>query len=305
MLRVLLTNDDGIGAPGIRQLAAQLAPHCEVVVIAPQNPQSATSHSITLHKPLRLNRVEAFAGSTGLKSIEAFECSGSPSDCVALGIHHVLADRVPHLVLSGINDGRNVAQDLTYSGTVGAALEGAVCGVPSIALSLDIHNGADYATAAQISDMLVSLLLFGGLHSWHRAALAAMGQDKDSVIGLWRIPEEVITGEHYGEPAPWAELPGGRCPCINVNIPNIGLSALRGICWTTGGSRQYLDVITKTLDPRGRPYYWIGGNRRNEDPQEGTDIWALRSGYVSVSPLTYDITSSDDTAALRYNYLER
>jgi 5'-nucleotidase len=129
MLRVLLTNDDGVLAPGLRALAQQLGRWCMVTVMAPSKPRSATSHSITLHKPLRITAVEEDCPEYAGDNVSAFACSGTPSDSVTLAILHQLAATPPDLVISGINDGMNVAQDLTYSGTVGGALEGAVLGV--------------------------------------------------------------------------------------------------------------------------------------------------------------------------------
>ena len=296
MLKVLLTNDDGIQSAGIRQLALRLARHCEVSVVAPSTPSSATSHSITLHKPLRLlparrhgYEVEGVGG-----KLQAFHCSGTPGDCVMLGVMHVHKGSKPDLVISGINDGINVAQDLTYSGTVGGALEGAVLGVPSLAVSLDRHKGgAGFDNAALLAEAVATLLLYGmapeglagDLRHWNQPAAA-------SADGLWRIPETGLAGELYPSPVQWWPAEHSQVPCLNVNLPDLEPRDIAGICWTSGGRREYIDVIQESRDPRGRPYYWIGGEKVLTDSDKpGCDLWALKRKLISVTPMTYDITS--------------
>jgi 5'-nucleotidase len=299
-MRVLLTNDDGILAPGLRTLAAQLACHCDVLVVAPENASSASSHTITLHKPLRLTELPAFSREIGAVPCEvrAFTCSGRPSDCATLGVLHLAKDDPVDLLISGINDGCNVAEDLTYSGTVGAALEGAILGVPSLAVSLDLDRGGAFRDAALLTDLLVAVLLYGGTFEWHNALLqqlpaAALNGGSDCRWSLEGLPR--IGGERF--PAhPALQIDGLlHTPALNVNIPGVPLSGVTGFSWTEAGHREYRDVVKQAADPRGRPYFWLGGDKvLAESERPGTDIHALLHGIVSVTPISYDITNRTD-----------
>jgi 5'-nucleotidase len=237
-LYVLLTNDDGIDARGLLALKQAMERVAEVVVIAPDHNWSAAGHSKTMHKPLRVNRV-TLPGAT-----LAYSSSGAPSDCVALAVLGLL-DRTPDLVVSGINHGGNLGQDLTYSGTVAAAIEGVISGIPSMAVSLDSQEGGDFEFAAELTARLAGQFVAAG-------------------------------------------LPAGTL--LNVNFPALPGAEIKGIRGTRLGRRIYEDALVVRQDPHGRDYYWIGGNPPGSVLEEGTDVWALANGYVSVTPIHLDMT---------------
>ena len=295
MFRVLLTNDDGILAPGLRALAKQLGGWCDVTVVAPSRPRSATSHSITLHKPLRLTRADDNCEEYAAESIAAYACSGTPSDCVMLGVLHLMNDTPPDLVISGINDGMNVAEDLTYSGTVGGALEGAIMGIPSIAASLTGSQNIRFPEAAEVLDAVVCYLVYGVLRDELARHKRWLGQVK-------RPTERVKRGEEDGGWVP-AELSGQLC--LNVNIPDLPPAELKGLLWTRAGNRTYEDIVRVSRDPNGREYYWLGGSKVLDREQPGSDTLAISTGYVSITPITYDITQYSDLDRLKSWYTER
>lgn len=238
---ILVTNDDGVHSPGILALKNGLEAVGRVVVMAPDRNRTAVGHNKTMHKPLRMQRVTLSDGS------HAFACSGSPSDTVALALLGLL-QRKPDLVVSGINHGANLGNDVTYSGTVAAAMEGVIFDVPSIAVSLD---------------------------SWQRSDRAALATAADFAATLAR---QVLT---HG-------LPNGVL--LNVNVPNLPRAEIRGVQLTRLGTRVYRDELIERIDPRGRPYYWIGGEAPTGAPSDGTDVGALGQGAISVTPIHLDMT---------------
>jgi 5'-nucleotidase len=251
-MRILVTNDDGIEAPGLhvlQQIAAELSD--EVWTVAPETDQSGSAHSLTLHEPLRLREVGK----------RTFAVKGTPTDCVIMGVRHVLQDQRPDLVLSGVNRGANLADDVTYSGTVAGAMEGAVLGIPSIALSLAWRiedDGSDgkikWETPLSMGSALVRQLLEAG----------------------W--PPNVL---------------------LNVNFPDRLPDRVAGVSVTTQGKRdQDLLTIIDRMDARGNPYYWLGFERRRSNPPAGSDLWAIYAGRVSVTPLHLDLTHHASFAAL-------
>lgn len=246
---LLLTNDDGIGARGLQALEDAVAPLGEVWVVAPERPQSAMSHALTLHKPLRV-------GSHGDRR---YSVTGTPTDSVFLGVLHLLPRR-PDLVLSGINHGPNIGFDTTYSGTVAAALEAAIMGLKGIAFSHADWKDPD----------------FGPSLPWVR-----------------RIAEQALA----------SELPERLY--LNVNIPCVHGGEIHGVRLTRLGRRHWDDCIVPCTDPRGRPYYWIGGSDYTFDPIPDADTTAIDKGWVSVTPLTADATASDAIPMLRGWALER
>lgn len=227
---VLCSNDDGIESPHLEALAARLEAFADVLVVAPERQRSAASHAITLHKPLRLHEVRP----------RRFSLSGTPVDCVYLGILK-LCDRTPTVVVSGVNDGFNLGSDVFYSGTVAAAVEGALRGAVGIACSL-----APRATAPD-----------------HGIAFAA-----------------AVVRAAVAEP-----LPSGTV--LNVNMPGTGSDTYQ---WTTLGRRLYEDDVSERRDPRGRPYYWVGGGPTGHDDIDGTDCVAISRGWNSITPMHLDLT---------------
>lgn len=254
MTHILLTNDDGIEAPGLRELLRCLQPLGTLSVVAPDHNWSAAGHTKTLHKPLRVSAHSFDCPSQGSdpdgsfdQGIEAYTTTGTPSDCVSLALLGIL-DNTPELVVSGINQGANLGHDLTYSGTVAAAVEAVIRGLPALSISLDSYDGGDFAGAAQIAARVVSQVLEKG-------------------------------------------FPAGTF--LNVNIPNLPREEIAGVAITRLGRRVYRDELLKRLDPRGRPYYWVGGGVPGGHRDEGTDIWAVAHGYVSITPIQLDRTAFD------------
>lgn len=240
---ILVTNDDGVHAEGLNALAEALAQVGEVAVVAPATEQSAVSHALTLRSPLRVRRVAE----------GRFAVDGTPTDSVLMGVYRVLP-RKPDLLVSGINHGLNLGDDVTYSGTVSAAMEGTLLDVPSIAVSLEMGAFTDFAGAADRITPIVRRVLAEGL------------------------PEDTL---------------------LNVNIPDRPSDELQGYAWTTQGRRRFGDVIVEKRDPRGEPYYWIGGGRPEWTRKHGTDIEAIREGKISITPVHLNMTNFDSLERLR------
>ncbi len=239
MSKILVSNDDGVNSPGLFRLKQALDSVGSVTVIAPDRERTASGHAKTMHKPLRIAQVELADGSL------AYSSSGSPSDCVALAVLGFLPE-LPELVVSGINLGANVGHDITYSGTLAAAFEGTISGIPSIAASLATYEDGDFGHAAGFVARLSREVLARGL------------------------PANVL---------------------LNVNVPSVPEDQIAGVEITRLGRRLYRDQLIKRKDPRGRDYYWIGGERPTGHAQdEGTDIWALARNYISVTPIHLDMT---------------
>lgn len=248
MPHILITNDDGYQSPALQALASALKPLGQVTVFAPDHNWSAAGHTKTMHKPLRITESSLPDGTP------LYITTGTPSDCVGLAMLGVLPSP-PDLVVSGINQGSNLGYDVTYSGTVAAAMEGVVAGLPAIAASQEETTGGrgDLSYAAGVVARLARHLLAEG---WTNSLL-------------------------------------------NVNFPARPPDQVRGIELTRLGQRVYHDVLIKRLDPKGRPYYWIGGDPPGGEPAEGTDIGALAQGYISVTPLNLDMTDRARLAKLR------
>ncbi|MGN6548332.1 MAG: 5'/3'-nucleotidase SurE [Pararhizobium sp.] len=239
-MRILLTNDDSIHAEGLavlERIARQLSD--DVWVVAPETDQSGLAHSLTLSDPLRLRRIDD----------RHFAVRGTPTDCVIMGLRKIM-DGAPDLILSGVNSGQNMADDVTYSGTVAGAMEGTLLGIRSIALSQAYH----FADAERIVPWEVA--------EAHAPALI------EKLIRL--------------------DLPEGTF--LNVNFPNCAVDAVTGTVVTTQGRLAHRLSIDERADGRGFPYYWLRFNARRAEPQEGTDLKALSDGAISVTPLKLDIT---------------
>jgi 5'-nucleotidase len=235
-MKILVTNDDGIHAPGIIELAHALeeSGH-EVIVVAPEMERSASSHSITLHTPLRILE----------KGKNMYAVTGSPADCVILALEVILKDGCD-LVVSGINSGPNLGEDLLYSGTVAAAIEAMYFGFPAIAVSLNSRSGEFFPSAAQCVCRLL-----------------------DHQIQQTIEAEEIL----------------------NINIPSVPLSEIKGYLLTKTGHRTYREFVHQQKDPRGRNIYWIGGDKPEWQEEEETDIAAVANNYVSITPIRPKFTN--------------
>ncbi|MFC1735742.1 5'/3'-nucleotidase SurE [Candidatus Hydrogenedentota bacterium] len=240
---ILVTNDDGINAVGLDALREALSDLGDVYVVAPDREASAAGHSITLHNLLRINEI-----SDKVVSIE-----GTPTDCVLIATLKVLP-RKPDLIVSGINRGGNMGDDVTYSGTVSAALEGTLLDIPSFAISLVTVDRWDFTTSGEFAARLA--------------------------------------GEIFERGLPPTTL-------LNVNVPDVPREEIAGVRITRQGRRLYQDEIVEKIDPRGRPYYWIGAGEPHWRIEPGTDYYAVSNKYISVTPLHIDMTNHEQIPEIR------
>ncbi len=246
-MHILVTNDDGVDAPGLLALNQALRQVADTTVFAPSHNWSASGHVKTMHKPLRVGETRLADGTPALTT------TGAPSDCVALAFLGIV-ERPIDMVVSGINQGPNLGHDVTYSGTVTAAMEGAIAGVPAIAVSLASYQSTDFAYAARVAAQLAQQVAQHGL------------------------PPQTL---------------------LNVDVPAVPEGEIAGIMVTRMGLRIYYDELVRRVDPRGRPYYWIGGQEPGGVLEEGTDLWAVAHNYVSVTPLQLDLTAHELIEPLR------
>ncbi len=247
-MRILVSNDDGIFAAGLPPLVGALEALGDVRVVAPASEQSASSHALTMHSPLRVR-----------KHREGwFSVSGTPADCVYMAINHLLPWR-PDLVVSGINRGGNLSEDVHYSGTVAAAREACLVGIKGLAVSLHIDWGApnDPRTC------------------WETAAALAA-----------RVVPDVAANQ----------IPG--CRLFNLNVPDLPLDQVKGIRLCRLGHRNYKIDVTERRDLRGKRYYWIGGNHEFFDPTPGTDGPAVEDSWASLTPMRVDLTADTALPAM-------
>lgn len=242
MPNILVTNDDGISSPGIKILAKTLRSVGDVYVVAPETEQSAVAHALTLHRPLKSEKVGR----------NAYSVNGTPTDCVIISVNKILPVK-PDIIVSGINNGANLGDDITYSGTVAAAIEGTLLGIPSIAISLvrNDSNNDNYRkrisllkTAADFAVKLVKKVLLKGL------------------------PIDTL---------------------LNVNVPNV--PGIKGVKFTKQGKPVYYNAVHEISDPRGRKYYWICGGVPQWEPDEDFDFEAIQKGYISITPVHLDLTN--------------
>ena len=249
-MRVLLTNDDGVHAPGLEvleRIAARFAD--ELWIVAPSEEQSGAGHSLTLSQPLRLRKLGE----------RRFCVTGTPTDSVMMGLAHILADAKPDLILSGVNRGANLGEDVTYSGTVSAAMEGALAGIPSIALS------QSYAREG-----MGDTVPFAAAEAWAERVLAPL----------------------IAAPFPARTL-------VNVNFPALAPDEVKGVRVVRQGIRDYGRLrIDKRTDPRGFNYYWFGLRPIQHTPGHLTDLEAIADGYITVTPLHLDLTHELSLATL-------
>lgn len=240
---ILVTNDDGVYAPGLFALVQEMRKLGNVTVLAPDRNWSGGGHVKTLDRALRVKEVRLADGT------QAFASDGAPSDCVALATLGYFKEPID-LVVSGINAGANLGHDVTYSGTVTAAMEAVIAGIPGVAVSLEMLDGyvreIDYGPAARAASRVVRQVIENGL------------------------AHEIL---------------------LNVNVPFLPHEKIRGIVLTRQGLRVYHSRLDERVDPRSKPYYWIGGDAPTGVPERGTDVGALAEGFVSVTPLQLDLTA--------------
>jgi 5'-nucleotidase len=241
---ILLTNDDGYFSSGINVLYEELSRHSDVKVVAPDREQSASSHSLTLDRPLRIHKIDK----------NRYVTDGTPTDCVMLGLHLLFKKRRPDMILSGINHGGNMGEDVTYSGTIAAAIEGAILRIPSIAVSMAHYEpGMSMVRAARFVSRFV---------------------EKYESLEL--------------EPSVF----------LNINFPPDNGRAYSKSEFTRQGVRFYKDVVVRKTDPRGKAYYWIGGQAKWKMTR-GTDFEAVERRAVSITPMKLEFTDEIALAKLK------
>jgi 5'-nucleotidase len=247
---ILVTNDDGVFAPGLLALVQEMRKLGRVTVLAPDRNWSGGGHVKTLDRALRVKEVRLADGT------QAFASDGAPSDCVALATLGYFKESID-LVVSGINAGANLGHDVTYSGTVTAAMEAVIAGVPGVAVSLETLDNymgeVDYGPASRAAAKVVRQVIENGLSHTSSSPV-----------------DEIL---------------------LNVNVPFLPEDKIRGISLTRQGLRVYHSRLDERMDPRSNPYYWIGGDAPTGIPERGTDVGALAEGFVSVTPLQLDLTA--------------
>ncbi len=251
-MRILLTNDDGINARGLASLekiARQFTD--EVWTVAPESDQSGLAHSLTLSHPLRLRKLED----------KKFAVTGTPTDCVIMGVRELM-DAPPDLILSGVNSGQNIADDITYSGTVAGAIEGSLLGIKSIALS----QGYDFAQ---------------GLRQVKWQTCEALAPKVIEKLYAHKFPPKTL---------------------VNVNFPNCEPEEVVGTDITNQGAFTHGLFMEKRHDGRGFPYYWLKFGRDVPSQREGSDILALRDNRISITPLKLDLTDADFMKDLKLEF---
>ncbi len=237
-MRILLTNDDGIYARGLSALYEELSQDADCLIVAPEIEQSAVGHAITIFRPLMVRRA------TKNNSFLGYAVYGTPADCVKIGIKE-LAEKPVDLVVSGINRGSNTGINVMYSGTVSAATEAAIMGLPALAISLDSHKEADFTYAARMARKMVKLI--GNKNIFQGSA-------------------------------------------VNMNIPCLPEEKIKGVVVVRQGKANIIESYEKRTDPRDNVYYWISGESLTVAEDLQTDIGALAAGYVTITPIQYDLT---------------
>lgn len=236
---ILITNDDGIAAPGIHALVQELKNHADVVVVAPDSEKSAVGHAITLSDPIRVSCFNKFG------QWEGYAVSGTPSDCVKIAVGALL-ERRPDMVISGINLGSNAGINVIYSGTVSAATEGTILGIPSIAVSLTTYKDPIFEPAARFAVKIMRIVLAKGL------------------------PKRTL---------------------LNINVPNLPEEKIAGVRITRQGMANFAETFDKRVDPRNRVYYWMDGKKEDIVDDDNVDDEAIKQGYISITPIKYDLTN--------------
>ena len=238
-MKILLTNDDGIHAPGINALYDELSQIGEVVVVAPDSEKSAVGHAITLNDPLRATKFYKDGKFFG------YAIKGTPADCVKLGYWAILKEEKPDLLVSGINLGSNAGINTNYSGTVSAATEGAMLGISSFAISLTTFKDPDFGPAARFARRFVPFML-----------------EKEAFPGI----------------------------ALNVNFPAVPEDEIQGIRVTRQGQAMYREEFEKRIDPHGRTYYWLTGEKHDVETDPEVDDVAIDENCISITPIHFDLT---------------
>ncbi len=259
MSLILVTNDDGVGSYGIRILAKALRTVGNIYIVAPEREQSAVGHSLTLHRPLKSEKLGR----------RVYRINGTPTDCIILGVNRLLPQK-PDLVVSGINNGGNMGDDITYSGTVAAAMEGTLLGIPSIAVSLVSERINSHGNSINIGSV------------FKRAPGI-----QESLKFIQRLAEKVLV----------KGLPPDTF--LNVNVPDI--HKVKGVKLTKQGKRVYDNSIQEISDPRGGIHYWIGSGIPLWHSGENTDFEAIQKGFISVTPIHLDLTNYKGLQYLKRN----
>lgn len=251
-MRILVMNDDGINAEGIYALAMAMRQIGEVTVVAPAEQQSAASHRINIADTLRVRQPRS-----GLRKwpegIKAYSVTGSPADCGKIALFSIMRDCPPDLAVSGINAGNNAGVNALYSGTIGAAAEAAMAGIPSMAVSLDVYHGADYSYSAEFALEFAKKLI---------------------------------------------KKPLPRGVLANINLPNLPKEKIKGARTTRMSMLRYNERYETHTDSHGRHHYWLEGDYEEHKAEPGTDLAALEDGYVSITPIHFDLTCSSALSAL-------
>ncbi|MCM8817908.1 MAG: 5'/3'-nucleotidase SurE [Candidatus Omnitrophica bacterium] len=236
-MKILLTNDDGIFSDGLKCLYNQLKNIGKIYVIVPEIEKSATSHSINLFSPIRIKKIE-------INGISSFIVNGTPVDCVKIGIKKIIKEKID-MVVSGINPGPNLGMDILYSGTVSAASEGAILGIPSISVSIADYKNFKFDSASIITVKIIEKLK------------------------KVKFPKDTI---------------------LNINIPNKNLEEIKGIKITFQSESRFSEEYEKRIDPRGNIYFWLKGTFKEKTKDKGSDVEAIKNGYVSITPIHLKLT---------------
>lgn len=244
---ILISNDDGIEAKGLITLVKEISKFAEVIVAAPHTQQSGQGHALTVANPLRATEIYKN------KKFFGYAVEGTPADCVKLGVKELMKDRKFDLCISGINHGANTAINIIYSGTVSAATEATILGIPSIAVSLGSFTFVDFEPAAKFAAQMAKLVLKNGL------------------------PEGTL---------------------LNVNLPPVPQDKIKGVLITKQGKSDWDDYYDKRIDPNKKPYYWLVGDHVLSDKTNDLDHKAIMEGYISITPIHYDLTDYKMLSAL-------
>jgi 5'-nucleotidase len=235
---IVLSNDDGFNAPGLQALRAEIAKIAEVIVVAPESEQSAVGHAITLNNPLKTRKVVENGELIG------YAVNGTPADCIKIAVT-VLLDEPPEMVISGINLGGNLGTCAIYSGTVSAATEATIMGIPAFAISLNSYENPDFSPAAEFACKFAPLVREKGL------------------------PEGVS---------------------LNINVPAVPKKQIAGVAITRQGKSRVIESFDKRVDPRNNTYYWLAGEMRLDEVDEGTDCVMVSDNHISITPIHFDLT---------------